>query len=521
MKFQSDSSPARIIRNGIFTAIQFGIFTLSGVFFVPYLVRHYGSGSYGLIALAGFLTQYIGLISTSVGNSTARFLNIALNQNDWKQANEIFNTALVATVGFILLQLPFFALGIWKLHWIIDFPPELADEFRILVLCNVAGFFITLITGVFITPIQAANRVDISSSLAIAHLGLRILLLYTLIEVVGAQLWFVGVVDLGLILAHGLVVVSLRRRLAEGLAFGRKYITGTWIRPVLNMSGWALVTAMGACLFVKTDVWMINRFVSKELAGVYAALLVWPNFLRQISKHLATVLVPVYMIDYAKGDVDRVASLSFSSAKLLSCFIALIVGCLCVIAEPLLGIWLGDWAAEHVTLFRVMTVYLAFTIVESVLWQIFVAMDKVHFTGVITLVAGVINIAVSLGLIWAGFGAVGVAAGTAVASILAGSIAIPYGVCHVMGKPFKNILKIHLSAAAMLLISTVSTLVAVHVGHYSIVGAVLVLIVLVAAAGGLVARLILTSAEKVLIIRLKNRLVERARGFIARLRAGA
>ncbi|MEN7972430.1 MAG: hypothetical protein ABFR47_01205 [Verrucomicrobiota bacterium] len=494
-KFHSDSSSGRIVTNGIFTAIQFGIYTLSGVFFIPFLVRKYGSGTYGLIALAGFLTQYIGLISRCVGNSTARFLNIALNQNDWRQANEIFNTALVANLGFMLLQLPFFALGIWKLAWIMDFPPEITTDFRILVSCNVAVFFLSLITGVIRTPIQAANRLDISSTLEGVRLGLRIVLLLVLIRFFGAKLWLIGVVDLGLALVFGVATFFIYRGLASDLVFRKEFISKKWIRPVANMTGWTIVMALGAGMCLKTDVWMINRFVNSEMAGIYAALLVWPNFLKQISKQLASVMAPVYMIDYAKGDLGRIANLSLFSAKLLSCFAGLVVGCLGVFATPLLGLWLGDWATEHAPLFQIMTLYLAFTIGEAVLWQIFVAMNKVHYTGIVSLSMGVINIAISMTLVFLGFGAMGVAVGTVIASVLASAIAIPLGLCRLLSISPRAVWRNHLGSLLMLLLSWASATIAMAVGHTSVVGALGIFGVLILSGGGLVARVVFSKRE--------------------------
>ena len=140
MEFKADSSVKQVLKNGFYVAIRFGIQILTGVLFIPFLVKQYGTGTYGLIALAGFLTQYVGFISGCIGSSIGRFLNVSLNKNDWQAANEMFSTALVANVTLVLLQIPFFAWGIWKLDWVIDFPSEMGLDFRILVACNVAIF---------------------------------------------------------------------------------------------------------------------------------------------------------------------------------------------------------------------------------------------------------------------------------------------------------------------------------------------------------------------------------------------
>lgn len=491
-----------MLKNGVFFTLRFGIYTLSGLLFIPFLVRQYGSGTYGLIALAGFLTQYIGMVSSCVGVSIARFLNIALNRNDWTQANEIYSTALVANFGFILLQLPVFALGIWKLDWLISFPPEIGFDFRVLVACNVAVFFISQITGVLSTPILASNKLYLITTADAIRIALRLILLVALIKLVGAKLWFIGIVDLCLSIGNIAVVYLISRGLATDLVFRLKHVTKAWIRPVLNMAGWTLVTALGGALFVKTDVWMINRFVSKEMAGVYAALLIWPNFLKQISKQFAGILAPVYMIDYARGDIQRVANLSFSSAKMLGCFVALAVGVLYVVAEPLLVFWLGAGFGQHVALFRLMIIYLVFTIGESVIWQIYTTLNRVHITGVISIAAGVLNIGISMLLIYQGFGAVGVALGTVIGQLVACALAVPMGVCHELKIPYRRLGNNQAAAGLLLLISFLSAWVGFRISTFSIIGGLLAYIMLLIGGCFIFTKVALSSEERGIMWRL-------------------
>ena len=506
VKFESDGSAQRMIANGVFTAARFFVYTLSGVFFIPYLVRKFGAGAYGLIALAGFLTQYVGLVQRCVGNAVARFLNISLNRCDWKQANEIFCTSLVANLGFILLQLPILALAVWKLDWLFDFSPEIASDFRILVICNVFVFFISMITGVVSTPIQASNRLDITSTVDSVRIIIRLVLLVVLIQSVGAKLWIIGVVDLFLAVLNNMFITIMCRRLAPELTFRWRHVTRRWVRPVLNMAGWSMVTALGAYMFVKTDIWMINRFVNKEIAGVYAALLVWPNFLRQISKQLASILAPVYMIDYARGDLERVARMSLSAAKLLGCFVGLCVGGLYVIAEPLLELWLGSGAAQYVGLFHLMLVYLTFTIGEAVLWQVYTTINKVHYTGIVSILAGAVNVVVSLSLIHAGFGAIGVAIGTAFAQILSSSLAIPLGVCHEFHIPLRTVGWNHLYAGLSLLVAFLASQLSWNLYGVSKIGGIFCFVIMMAAGLVFVAGFVFTPDERRLVGRFMSKL---------------
>jgi membrane protein EpsK len=450
VEFKSDSSFSRILRNGVFTALRFGVYAVSSVVLIRFFVLQYGRSSFGLIALAGILTQFVGLISGCVGTSVARFLNVALNKNDWHQANEIFSTSIVANLGFIGLQLPLFALGVWKLDWLIDFPEEIATDFRILVVCNIAVFVLNIVKGAIFAPIQAANRIDINEKFDIVAQLIRLILLFGLISQIGAKLWIIGAVELGVSVLVGMAgLVVYKRLVGHMLVFRKKYITWKWALPVMNMAGWSLVSTLGFALFVKTDIWIINRFVSKEMAGVYAALLVWPNFIKQIGGQLSALLGPVYVIDYAKQNTERMVGVCLFTSKLLGYFAAIAVGFIFVFAEDILSIWLGAEFIQFAPLLKLMTCSLILTLSETVIWGIFPAINKMHYTGWANLVPGLLNIGLSIALVFAGYGVYGVAIGTIVSTLLKSAIILPYGLSREMHVPFSVFLMNYAKSAGL------------------------------------------------------------------------
>lgn len=446
-KFTSDSSVSRILKNGVFTALRMGIYTVSGIVLIPFLMKSYSSSVYGLIALAGFLTQYVGLISGCIGKSVARYLNVALNQNDWKQANEIFSTAIIANIAIMCIQLPLFAVGVWKLDWLIDFPAEVAGDFRILVICNIIIFFINMMSGVFMTPIYASNRLDIFEKLIILSQFLRVGLLFLLVTLIGPKLWVIGVVDLGISLGMFVIGFIIYRKLVHGnLAFRRSYITKKWIRPVLDMAGWSLVSSLGFALFTRTDVWMINRFVHEGLAGVYAALLVWPNLVKQVGGVIGNLVAPVLTIDFAKGDHERMRRVCLLTSQLLSFGAAYGCGVFIVAAPGLIELWLGESYVQYTIWVQLLVGQLALTISGSIIWNIFVTIGKTKYMGVGNIVTGTLNILLSMLFIRMGYGVIGVVAGSLIALFLKENILFPLWVSKETGIQYRKFLWIYLKS---------------------------------------------------------------------------
>lgn len=451
-EFEADSSVKRIMKNGVFTALRFGVYALSGFLFIPFLVRQYGSGPYGLIALGGFLTPYIGLISGCVGGAVGRFLNVALNKNDWQQANEIFSTAIVANLLFVCIQVPILAFVVWKLDWIIAFPPERALDFRILVLCNIAVFLIGIFKGVLFVPIYASNRLDIDAKLDIFGQIFRLVILILLVTTVGPYLWFIGIVDLFISMATGTIGFKIYRKLVQNqLGFRWRHVSLKWVRPVMNMAGWGVVAAMGQALFQKTDVWIVNRFVSMELGGVCAALLIWPNFVLQISKNISSLVMPVYMIDYARGRIGRIRDASLFLSKAFAIMSLLVSGLVMLFGGWLLETWMDASYRQYHGFLILLLIHFPLTLSREAIWSVFPAFNKMHYLGWANLISGIMNIGLSLLAVYWGFGLAGVIVATGISLILQRTVFLSCFVSRLLEIRFSEFLKIYFPGAVVLI----------------------------------------------------------------------
>jgi len=80
-------------RNALMKGFSFVSALIVGLWLVPYLVRQMGTAAYGLVPLAGLLTQYVGIISNCLAQSVTRFLTIEL-QKDGGRPNVVFNSAI-------------------------------------------------------------------------------------------------------------------------------------------------------------------------------------------------------------------------------------------------------------------------------------------------------------------------------------------------------------------------------------------------------------------------------------------
>jgi O-antigen/teichoic acid export membrane protein len=402
-------------RNMFLQVLSFTLQIGIGIWLVPYLVQHLGRAAYGLIPIAGVMTQYVSLVSYSISGAVTRFLTIALQQNDDEEANRIFNTAFFSYLALGLLQIPLFGLIIYCANTIFSIPEELYRDAIVLLMCSAASFLISLACSVFNVPMYANNRLDISRAIDIVRLIGRLAGIIILFGLFGPALRYVGYVDLSLTILLCATYVVIARRLAPVLKLNVRSYDWSKVRQLTGMGGWLVVNQLGALLFLRIDVWVCNRFVSPEAAGDYAAILQWSNLIRQAGTLLAAVTAPMILIYYARGEVERLIRLSTLSVRVLSLLLAIPISLLCIFSQPLLSLWLGESFAGLWPLMVIMVSHLAINVGVMPLFSIQIAVNKVRWPGIVTLIMGTGNLTLAIFLAkYAGWGIYGVATAGAI-----------------------------------------------------------------------------------------------------------
>lgn len=423
-----------------------------GIWLVPYLVGHLGTAAYGLIPIAGMLTQYVGLISQSISSAVSRFLTIALQQDDSNEANRIFSTAFISYLGIGLLQVPLFALVISFADVIIEIPQQLYNDAIALLVCSAAAYVINLVTSVFGVPTYANNRLDIARSIDIGRYVLRLVGILALFVFMGPALRYVGYVDLGIAIIICPVQIAIAKRLAPALRLRVRHFDWSKIRQLTGMGSWLLVNNVGTLLFLRMDVWVCNQFIGPEAAGEYAAILQWPTLIRHGGAIIAAVVAPMVVIYYARSEMEQLIRLSKVSVRLLSLLLTVPIAIICVFSSSLLGLWLGESFRHLAPLMVIMLCHLASNVGIIPLFNIQVAMNRVRIPALVTLVMGALNVLLAIIVVrFADWGMNGVAISGAVVLTAKNALWTPLYAAKILNVRWDTFMRPYASSVALLI----------------------------------------------------------------------
>lgn len=402
-------------RNVVMAVLTFLTYSISAIWLTPYLLKHLGPAAYGLVPLAALFTQYAALITYQISGAVNRFLTIEIQKPGGKP-NVVFNSSFALYLILIAIQLPFFGVAIYYADHLFSIPHELKSDVLIFLGCSAGSFLVSLLQAVFGTSLYARNRLDIMNLVRVVSLALRLILIIVCFALFGPRLRYIGYIEFLLSVMNIGIGIKLWKKITPDLHVSLRDIDMKLMIPVFHMSFWSLVSHLGTLLYQRSDIWIINRFISPVMAGQYAAVLVVSNFIKQLAELGYGQLGPVIMTHWARGEIFELRQLLSFSVKIFAFGIAIPIALICANGRQILFLWLGSEYAEFATLLNFLTIHLCINGAVELFFPLFGASNSLRIPGMVTFVMGVVNVAFSYFLgVSLGLGGIGVALATMVA----------------------------------------------------------------------------------------------------------
>lgn len=377
--------------NLLLNACHFGLNLIIGLWLTPYFVHMLGLAAYGLIPLSLIISEYIALLTNSVNGAVARYLTIAIQKEQWNEANRIFSTAFFSLLGIVLFSIPCLGWVSFNIHRLIKVPPELLHDATLLFGLTFAGFLASILSSIFSSSLYAKNRLDLCRIIDIARLLLRLGLVVTLFSFHGAHLSYVGYANFLSGIVSLVIGARFSMRINPLLKIRIRSVDPSQFRELISFGGWTVLAQFGGILFARMDLLLVNWFFGPESTGKLGALLQWSTVIQGLAALLAGVCAPLIVILYAREQQERLVSVTRFAVKTMALLIAIPAGLICGFSKPLLVLWLGA-AFEPQARLLILTM-LPMVIVSSVtpLYAVQIAYNKLRFPATAMVVIGLVK----------------------------------------------------------------------------------------------------------------------------------
>ena len=363
-----------------------------GLWLTPYLLKHLGLVAYGLIPLAMFLSQYVSVIINAINMSINRFLLIALQKKQDKEANEVFNTSLVIIFIFIILQSLIMGVILFDITRFFTLPQELIVDATWLFGLTFAGFSISLFRSVFATSMFTYNRLDILRMIDIVQNVVRVVAIVMLFTYDEPSLKYIGIANLVAALSAVLPTLYYFRRYTPQLKVNIGSFSKQRVSELSKMSIWILINQVGVLLLGNIDLYLVNKWIGIQATGEYAIVLQFTSIFKIFLTLLSGILTPVIMIYYANSEFDKLKQFLVISSKVMVLGLILPLSLLIGFSEEILSLWLGS---EYSYLYGIVSyslLFFIFAIPVIPLFNVTVSYNKVKVPALVAVVFGLLNI---------------------------------------------------------------------------------------------------------------------------------
>jgi len=423
-------SSEAVVINLTANLFQFTLRFVLGIWFTRFLIHNLGVELYGLLPLAYGVSQYFSLITLILNAPSGRFLIIALSQNNYEEANKIFNTVFWGICGICIVLIFACSAISYSAPLFLSVPIGHDLDARLLFLAVSFAFIVLTFGNPFSLSTYVTNKLYLRFLGGAFQNVIRVSVPAILMIFLG---WQIGAVSFGIITAAitGFVLsFFFWKHLTPELQVQNMKIDFPLLKQITTMGGWMLIIQIGALLFLQSELFVVNILHGAKASGRYGALLIFPTMLRAVSGMVSGNLNPIIMDRYAKNDMDGVFRIVFKASRLLGIGMALPLGLICVFSSSLLEIWLGSEFIDMAPVLIVLVSHLCINLTVLPIFSLQTMANKVKIPSIATLLLGFINVllAIVLGNPKLPLGIIGVPLAGAIALTIKNAIFTPiYG----------------------------------------------------------------------------------------------
>jgi O-antigen/teichoic acid export membrane protein len=408
---------SRLIKNAVANLARGGAIAAFSLLLPPFLVRHMQAATYTIWVLVLQAAAYIGYFDFGLQTALGRYIAFAQERKDTAQRDSMFSTSLLGLlVAGALSCVALLALIAYLPHFFPAVPESLLRAMRWTLLIVggslAVGLPASVCNGVFIgiqkNEIPAAT---IGAAKALAAAGIIIALL------AGRSIITMALIVAFTNLLAYITQYAAMRKTAPNIRFKREAVNRVAARELFRYCFAITLMSVSMLLVSGFDVILVGRFQFEAVI----AYSVSASFIPIIAGSLYAVLnamMPHAAQLHAQGARRRLGDLVVSSTRLSVVLLVLTGLPIVIYAGPLLHLWIGPvLVPEARTILIVLLLANIIRLTGAAYTIILVAAGQQYLIKVSPMAEGLGNLAASIAL-GAMFGAVGVAFGTLIGSII-------------------------------------------------------------------------------------------------------
>lgn len=336
--------------------VQLALNVLMGLISIRLILNALGEVDYGIYDVIGGIVALLAFISTSLSQSSMRFISIRLGEGNNGRMRDTFSSCfwlhfLIATVLCIIIE----AVGVFLFRGYLNIPFDRVSAAQMVYHMVSITLFANIVTTPFSALIAAYEQFWYTSLVAfinsVLKLFIAILITYNFADKLvayGVLLCLVTLLDSFLIVAF-----ALNKHHSD---ISLKIVKGAEMKTMTNFVGWTILDVLGSTINRQGYAIILNKFFGPVMNTTFALSRQVEGNLYNVSSSVVNTVKPQIMKSYGAGDYERSFRLSLTAGKFGFAMISILAIPIIVMMPDILNLWLRSYPEETVLFSRLMVI---------------------------------------------------------------------------------------------------------------------------------------------------------------------
>ncbi len=340
-KYSMQSNNKTIAKNTLFLYFRMMFTMVISLFTSRIILQKLGVDDYGIYQAVGGVVGFLSFINGALSTGSSRFLTYALGEGNVEKLKRTFSTTLnIHILIAILIVIVAETVGLWFLYNKMVIAPDRLSA-------AVYTYHLSILTAVFTltqvpynATIVAHEKMSIYAYMSIFEVSAKLLICYLLTIGGFDRLMMYATLLLGVqVGVMGFYRFYCTRHFEEArysFSFDKKIF-----KEIAGFSGWSMFANASIALNSQGVLILLNMFFTPAVVAARAISLQVNMAANQFVSNFRQAANPQIVKKYAAGDYEGSKHLLLESTKYSYYMMYLIALPVCLLAYPLLKLWLG------------------------------------------------------------------------------------------------------------------------------------------------------------------------------------
>lgn len=315
-----------------------------------------GVEDFGIYHSVGGVVGMFTFVNGALATGSSRFLTAELGTGNFEKLKLTFSTVLTVHICLaVLFALVLETVGLWFLYNKLIIPEERMGAAVFLLHLSAIASLLSITQVPYSASIVSHEKMGIYAYTSITDAVLKLLIVYVLTVAPFDKLKFyatlLAIVNVGMLLFYRYYCLKHFPESHYQFSADKKIM-----KDIFSFSGWGLLGSIARMLQFQGSTVLLNMFFNPSVVAARAVANQVNSTAVHFINNFRTAVNPQIIKRYTANEKDSSKKLLLETTKLAYYIMLVLALPICMVAKPLLQLWLGQ-VPEHSVVFLQVTIF--------------------------------------------------------------------------------------------------------------------------------------------------------------------